>query len=84
MAPLESCPSLMVPQYQVSDDVSTTVAIPLQDFLSVDDIGWWYVGPHVLEDVPFSFIGGRRVRRSWVCTPISLAGTQRENNSGVA
>jgi hypothetical protein len=42
---------LMVPEYQMTGDVSTAAAIPLQ---SVDGVGWWYVGPDELEDVTIS------------------------------
>jgi hypothetical protein len=52
----------MVPENQMSGGVSTAAAIPLQGFLPVDGVGWWYVGPNVLEDVTISFKGGHRVR----------------------
>jgi hypothetical protein len=54
--------SLMVPEYQMPGSVSTAAAIPLQVFLPVDGVGWWYVGPNVLEDVTISSKGGRRVQ----------------------
>jgi len=38
--------------------VSTVAAIPLHGFLPVDSVGWWHVGPDVLEDVT---IGPRKV-----------------------
>jgi hypothetical protein len=52
----------MVPEYQMSGGVFTAATIPLQGFLPVVGVGWWYVGPNVLEDVTISSKGGRRVR----------------------
>jgi hypothetical protein len=51
----------MVSEKQTPGGVSTVAAIPVQGFLPVDGVGWWYVDPDVLEDVTMSFKGGRRV-----------------------
>ena len=40
--------SLMVPENLMPGGVSTAAAIPLQGFLPVDGVEWWYVGPDVL------------------------------------
>jgi hypothetical protein len=52
----------MVPEYQMPGGVSTAATVPLHGFLPVDGVGWWYVGPDVLEDVIIISKGGRRVR----------------------
>ena len=44
--------SLIVPENLMSGGVSTAAAIPLQGFLSVDGVEWWYVGPDVLQVSP--------------------------------
>jgi hypothetical protein len=54
--------SLMVPEYQMSGGVSTAAAVPLHGFLPVDGVGWWCVGPDVLEDVIIISKGGLSVR----------------------
>ena len=36
--------------------------IPLQGFLPLDGIGWWYVEPGGAVGVTISFKGGRRIR----------------------
>jgi hypothetical protein len=54
--------SWMVPENQMPGGVSTAAIIPLQGFLPVDGVGWWYVGPDVLENVTINFKGGRCVR----------------------
>jgi hypothetical protein len=65
--------SLMVPEYQMSGGVFTAATIPLQGFLPVVGVGWWYVGPNVLEDVTISSKGGRRVRWSYACVSVTTS-----------
>jgi len=53
---------LMVPVNHMPGGVSTASAIPLQGFLPLDGVGWWYVEPGGAVGVTISFKGGRRVR----------------------
>jgi hypothetical protein len=52
----------MVPEKQMTGGVSTAAAIPLHGFLPMDGVGWWHMGPDVLEDVTISSKGGRLVQ----------------------
>ena len=80
----------MVPENLMPGCVSTAAAIPLQGFLPVDGVEWWYKGPDVLEVSPSV---SREVAVSgdlgFVCpspllVPNSLVGPQMEGGSGTA
>jgi hypothetical protein len=80
----------MVPENLMPGGVSTAAAIPLQGFLPVDGVEWWYVGPDVLCVSPLT---SREVVVSGdlglacpspLLVPIPLVGPQMEGGSRAA
>jgi hypothetical protein len=81
---------LMVLENLMPGGVSTSAAIPLQGFLPMDGVEWWYVGPDVLYVSPSA---SREVAVSGdlglacpspLLVPIPLVGPQMEGGSGAA
>jgi hypothetical protein len=49
---------------QLPSGVSTSSVIPLQGFLPLDGVGWWYVELGCARGIAINFKGGRRLR--WI------------------